>query len=99
MPLLKLLTDAKGRLVSLATGMVAGFVTRVAVEHGWTLDPADLNYITLGVAILTGWAIDSIVLHANANGVKQIQEALPPHVEADGVPGPVTIAAVKNSRP
>lgn len=92
---LKLLVDTKGRMITLATGIVAGFVTRFAVDHSWTMDPKDLDYITVAVTLFVGWAIDSLVIKIQTAGVKQIQDALPPSIISDGVAGPKTVAAVE----
>jgi hypothetical protein len=94
---IKLLLDAKGRINSLAVGAVVGGVTKFLADRNWTLDPTVEDLLSATVALTVMWAIDSLVLKLQADGVKQIQDALPPHVKSDGVPGDVTVAAVKRA--
>lgn len=93
--LVKLLIDAKGRINSLVVGVVVGYATKFMADRNLSLDPLveDLLASTVGLGVM--WAIDSIVLHLQTKGVKEIQNALPNHVRTDGVPGTVTVDAVK----
>jgi hypothetical protein len=92
---LKALTGAKGRIITMVSGAVAAVIVRALVKMGWEPDPATLNDITefSGVAVTLG--LEWVVIHLSSEGVKKIQDALPPAVKSDGVPGPKTIAAVE----
>lgn len=95
--LIKLLLDGKGRINSAVVGIVTGAATKILARYNLTLDPLAEDLLSASVGLFVMWAIDSIVLKLQADGVKRIQDALPPHVESDGVPGDVTVAAVKRA--
>lgn len=95
--LIKLLLDGRGRFVSLATGALVAAVTKALAGKNVTLDPEVENMIATITGLFVMWVIDSVVLKMQSDGVKQIQDALPPSVKSDGVPGEKTIAAVEKA--
>lgn len=94
--LMKTLTDKKGRIASFVVGLAVAFAVRSLAQHNITIDSDTLNEITLAVTAVVGWGIDAVVLHINASGVKQIQEALPSEIKVDGVAGQKTVEAVQD---
>lgn len=95
--LIKLLTGAKGRLVSVITGALVGVVTKLLTRNNATLDPEIENLVSTIASLAVMWAIDSLVLKLQSDGVRKIQDALPPSVVSDGVPGEKTVAAVEKA--
>lgn len=94
---IKALNDGKGRLVSFAQGAVVGGVAKFALDRNWSFDPFVENIVSAGVAFAVMWIVDSVLIILQTNGVKKIQDALPSNVISDGVPGDVTVAAVKRA--
>jgi len=90
------LSSAKGRFISLAVGLVAGVTTTILTQWKLQLSPDDANLIASLVTAVVGWCLDIVVIKLNSDGVKAIQSPLPGVVE-DGVPGPLTINAVKDA--
>lgn len=92
---IRTLSGVKGRLITIASGVIAGLVVRALAKFGFEPDLQTLNDITelAGIGVILGmeWA----VIHLNAEGVKKIQQALPPEIKDDGVPGDKTVAAVE----
>jgi len=92
---LNVLSGFKGRLITIGSGLLAGLVVRALAKLGFSPDASTLNDITEFSGIATTLGIEWLVIHLNSQGVKKIQDALPPEVKSDGVPGPKTIAAVE----
>ena len=95
--LLKALADGKGRLLSLTTGFVTAKILAWIASAGITLDPKDELYITGLAGLVIAYGIDALFIRLQTAGVKEIQDALPPSVKSDGVPGSKTIKAVENA--
>lgn len=95
--LTKALIDGKGRFVSLATGAAVAATAKYFTSKNWDFNPEFENLVSISVAFATTWILDSIVLHLQTAGVKKIQDALPSNVTSDGVPGDITVAAVKRA--
>jgi hypothetical protein len=92
----KMLLDFRGRIVSAITGVIAGAAANVLAGK-IELSPNDKETITLFAGFMAMWFFDSMVIHFQTEGVRDIQDALPPNVKSDGVPGDVTVAAVKRA--
>lgn len=92
---LKRLTEVKGRVISLASGLAVGALTKWFADNNWSWDPEYELLVSGAVAFAVTYIIDSVVILLQTEGVKQIQDALPPEVVSDGVAGPVTVAAVE----
>lgn len=89
--LLTTLTAKKGRIAS----FVAGVVTTMLVRN-FPIPTEIINEVTIALPFAVAWVIDFVVLQINANGVKEIQEALPPSIKVDGFAGEKTVEAVQN---
>lgn len=90
------LSAARGRFITLAIASVVGVISALLARWNFTLDPEDTKLVAGFVTGFVGWGIDALIIKVNSDGVKQIQDALPPYVKSDGVPGEVTITAVEN---
>jgi uncharacterized membrane protein (Fun14 family) len=95
--ILKRLNDGSGRLVSLTQGAVIAAITNYLLKKNITLDPMVLDLVSLLVGGAVMWLVDSAVILIQTEGVKKIQDALPSNVVSDGVPGDVTVSAVKRA--
>jgi hypothetical protein len=95
--LVKLLLDARGRLVSVVTGAFVAFTTRLLTAGKIEIDPEIEMLVSTIAGLLAMWIFDSIIIKLQTDGVKRIQDALPSNVPSDGVPGDVTVAAVKRA--
>lgn len=94
---LKLLSDSKGRFISLGTGAAVGFATKWFASKNLSFDPEFEALMSAGVGFAITYIIDSVVIILQSNGVKRIQDALPPNIASDGVAGPKTLAAVEKA--
>lgn len=98
--LLQTLLSGKGRLVSLGTGAIVGAIAKTLSSWNLQIDPQVELTISALIALAVSYTIDSIVLHVNASGVKQIQEQIResvPELSVDGYAGPNTVQAVVES--
>lgn len=95
--LIKRLNDGKGRIVSLVQGAVVAGIAKYLLDKNLAFDPLveDLVSVIVGGAVM--WIVDSVLIILQTEGVKKIQDALPSNVVSDGVPGDVTVAAVKRA--
>lgn len=98
--LLQILLSGKGRFVSLGTGAIVGGIVNILSRWNLPFDPEVELTISALIALAVSYTIDSIVLHINASGVKQIQEHVResvPELSVDGYAGPSTVQAVAES--
>lgn len=95
--LIQHLTGIQGRITTLAGGYVLAKIAEALAPHGWSLDPAIAELISLLIGLGVAYVIDNTVFWLNAKGVKEIQKALPDEVKVDGVPGEKTLEAVKEA--
>ncbi len=92
---LKILLSKAGPYITgaVATGLGAG-VAQLAV-YGVVIEPDQVNELAAATAAVLISVVQGFALGSVANGVKEIQQAT--RVVQDGVPGPVTVEAVKDA--
>lgn len=95
--LIQFLTSKKGVFASALAAATVAMATRQLLKLNIPMTPEVENLISVIIFAGVGWLIDRIVLRLNATGVEKIQDLLPPSVKSDGVPGEVTIEAVKEA--
>jgi hypothetical protein len=92
---IKFLTSNGARIkVALASGIVwliTQGITRLGLDIGsdWSAQ------ISVYAALAAGWVLESITAKISTDGIKKIQEILPPEVKVDGHAGPMTTGVLK----
>lgn len=93
------LAARKGRLVTAATGLLTVGATSAVATLGFSATPTVAAAIAGGAGFLASWAVDTIFLTINGDGVEAIQEALAevyPRVKTDRWAGKATVEAVRD---
>lgn len=92
---IKFLTGNGARIKVALTSGIVWLITQAITRLGLDIGPDWSAQISVYAALSAAWLLESITAKISTDGIKKIQEILPPEVKVDGHAGPATTGALK----